>query len=105
MVEDGKLRFHNVKTIYTSPEIAILRTGPDSTLTAGEKVVLSAVPGAFEGMSVQVKSNQDSSTLGELGPDGADSQVNETALTPEPVIETLGEEQSELPQASEQEQI
>ena len=60
VVEDGKLAFHNVKTIYTSPEIALLDMH-DDRVHPDQQVVMSSVPGAFEGMEVEIRGAQQAS--------------------------------------------
>lgn len=58
VVDDGKLRFREVTTVFTSPEVAILASGLGSSLTAGEAVIMSPVPGAYEGMAVKIKEHE-----------------------------------------------
>lgn len=88
--EDGKVRFREVSTIYTSSEIAILDTNTESTLNAGEMVILSPVPGAFEGMAVEIKSH--------MSPVDADSMS-------ENLNEQVGGEQTAEQTAAEAKQI
>ncbi|MBT8116183.1 MAG: efflux RND transporter periplasmic adaptor subunit [Arenicella sp.] len=55
VVDDGKLRFHEVKTVFTSSEVAIIESGNGSPIQGTEIVVMSPVPGAYEGMAVKIK--------------------------------------------------
>ncbi|MFT6407067.1 MAG: RND family efflux transporter MFP subunit [Arenicella sp.] len=50
--EDQKLRLKNVKTVYTSREMVILSEDERSDLVLGDSVIVSPVPGAYEGMPV-----------------------------------------------------
>jgi RND family efflux transporter MFP subunit len=52
--KDDKLRFRNVKTIYTSREIVILAEDSSSQLALGDRVITSPVPGAYEGMPIKL---------------------------------------------------
>ena len=53
--EDNKLQFREVSTLFTSSEVAVLSTDDSSNLLPGEKVIISPVPGAFNGMAVEMK--------------------------------------------------
>lgn len=59
VVEEGKLVFHTVRTIYTSADIAVLSLD-DGDVQPDQQVVLSSVPGAFEGMSVEIRAANNS---------------------------------------------
>jgi RND family efflux transporter MFP subunit len=74
VVEDKKLKFKEVNTIFTSAEVAILNYA-DGGLAPGELVIISPVPGAFNGMAVEVNGSQ-----------------NDTADAVEPVEDALLEE-------------
>jgi RND family efflux transporter MFP subunit len=58
VVENNELKFREVKTLFTSPEIAVLSVEHEGAILPGDKVVISPVPGAFNGMSVEVKGPQ-----------------------------------------------
>ncbi|NND82063.1 MAG: efflux RND transporter periplasmic adaptor subunit [Gammaproteobacteria bacterium] len=55
VLNQGKLAFRQVQTVFTSPEIALLAADTPQGVNAGELVVISPVPGAYEGMSVKIK--------------------------------------------------
>lgn len=55
IVEDNKLKFKSVTTLFTSPEVAVLSVEPAGSILPGDLVVTSPVPGAFNGMAVEVK--------------------------------------------------
>lgn len=55
VIENNKLVFKQADTLFTSPEIAVLDVKTNSAVLPGDKVIISAVPGAFEGMSVESK--------------------------------------------------
>lgn len=59
VVEDGKIKFKRVSTLFTSPEVAVLRVDTDESILPGEMVVTSPVPGAFNGMAVKVNSRNE----------------------------------------------
>jgi RND family efflux transporter MFP subunit len=52
--QDDKLRFKNVKTVYTSREMVILSEDTSSELVLGDAVITSPVPGAYEGMPIKL---------------------------------------------------
>ncbi|MFT6098282.1 MAG: RND family efflux transporter MFP subunit [Arenicella sp.] len=52
--QDDKLRFKNVKTVYTSREMVILSEDASSELVLGDAVITSPVPGAYEGMPIKL---------------------------------------------------
>jgi RND family efflux transporter MFP subunit len=52
--DDDKLRFKNVKTVYTSREMVILSEDSSSQLALGDSVITSPVPGAYEGMPIKL---------------------------------------------------
>ncbi|MBL4672637.1 MAG: efflux RND transporter periplasmic adaptor subunit [Arenicella sp.] len=52
--QDDKLRFKNVKTVYTSREMVILSEDTNSELVLGDAVITSPVPGAYEGMPIKL---------------------------------------------------
>lgn len=58
VVEDNKLKFREVKTLFTSPEVAVLSVEESASILPGDKVIVSPVPGAFDGMSVEIKGNE-----------------------------------------------
>jgi len=55
VVEDNALSFREVKTLFTSAEVAVISVEGNATLLPGDLVVVSPVPGAFDGMTVKVK--------------------------------------------------
>ena len=55
VVEHNTLRFREVETLYTSAEVAVISVEGNATLLPGDRVVVSPVPGAFDGMTVKVK--------------------------------------------------
>lgn len=59
VVQDNQLKFKRVKPVFTSPEVAVLSTETQEALLPGERVVVSPVPGAFAGMSVEIKGEQE----------------------------------------------
>lgn len=84
VVENNKLRFREVKTLFTSPEVAVLSVEEDGSVLPGDKVVVSPVPGAFNGMSVEIKGadfgTQEVNAVENAEPADAES-VEETAAT------------------------
>ena len=58
LVQEGKLKFQRVKPLFTSPQVAVLSIESNDSILPGQQVVVSPVPGAFEGMSVEVKGGQ-----------------------------------------------
>jgi RND family efflux transporter MFP subunit len=55
VVKDSALYFREVETLFTSDEVAVFSVEGDATLLPGDMVVVSPVPGAFDGMTVKVK--------------------------------------------------
>lgn len=56
VVENNELKFRSVTTLFTSPDVAILNIDGDGSISPGDMVVVSPVPGARAGMSVEVNS-------------------------------------------------
>lgn len=71
--EGNKLKTRNVSTLFTSSEIAVLSIGEGSELLPGELVIVSPVPGAFNGMAVELKG--DSAADSEKTKVAADAKV------------------------------
>jgi len=84
--EDNKLKFRNVSTLFTSTEVAVLNVDDGSELLPGELVIVSPVPGAFDGMAVEIKGDS---------PNG----IEETAE----VVDSSDSTESELLEANESE--
>ncbi|MFT5135979.1 MAG: RND family efflux transporter MFP subunit [Arenicella sp.] len=114
VVQDGKIKFKKVNTIFTSPQVAVLSIGAENSVLPGDLVVTSPVPAAFDGMPVKIKENKqqlvvnnDDDPLSEgLVPDsefvenGLNAQTTKV-LTPLATTEQLiNTSISELPEAS-----
>ena len=54
VVSDQKIRLHEVNVMFTSTDMVIVEDGQSSTLKVGDQVVISAVPGAYDGMPVKI---------------------------------------------------
>ncbi len=54
VVENNELKFRQVEALFTSSEVAVLSVESNASILPGQKVVISPVPGAFDGMSVEV---------------------------------------------------
>ena len=53
-VEDGKLRIKTVQVVYTSEDFAVISNDESSLVKVGEQVIVSSVPGAYEGLPVKI---------------------------------------------------
>lgn len=53
-VEDGKLRIKTVRVVYTSEDFAVISNDESSLIKVGEQVIVSSVPGAYEGLPVKI---------------------------------------------------
>lgn len=58
VADDGKLRIKTVRVMYTSEEFAILSNANSSFVEAGDQVIVSSVPGAYEGMPIKIKDEE-----------------------------------------------
>lgn len=56
VVKNGEIRLREVGVLYTSPNEAVLQARRGS-IVAGDQVIVSPVPGAYDGMVVEVKGN------------------------------------------------
>jgi len=54
VIEDNELKFKQVTTLFTSPDIAVLNV-QDGSVLPGDLVVISPVPSAYSGMNVEIK--------------------------------------------------
>ncbi|NNC98587.1 MAG: hypothetical protein HKN85_00235 [Gammaproteobacteria bacterium] len=55
VVKDNALSFREVSTLFTSADIAVLSVEDKANILPGDLVVISPVPGAYNGMQVEVK--------------------------------------------------
>lgn len=76
VVQDKTLRFKEVETLFTSPEVAVLSALKSDSLLPGDLVVTSPVPGAFDGMAVEIKDVVDD------GLKAVEAEAAETELEP-----------------------
>ena len=81
VVEDKKLRLHEVSVVFTSRDMVIVADNDSSTLQSGDPVVISAVPGAYDGMPVKINT---ANTAKEITP---------AAELEEPAPQTKGDEE------------
>ena len=58
IVTNNTLSFRPVNTLYTSDEIAVVSVGDGTDLLPGDQVVISPVPGAYDGMAVEIKTEK-----------------------------------------------
>lgn len=87
VVEDGKIKFKRVSTLFTSSEVAVLSIDAEESILPGEMVVTSPVPGAYNGMAVKVNSpNQ--KTIAKSEPE---KPLDSTLNTSEPISESNDE--------------
>jgi len=95
--EDQKLRLKSVKPVYTSEDIVILSNQYSDNLLPGERVIVSPVPGAYNGMPIklpeEIKIKPAVVKKGEADPD--ENQADEIVLPNNHDVEPL---EAELPQ-------
>lgn len=59
--DDEKLRLKVVEVVYTSEKMVMLSESSQSKLLAGDQVITSSVPGAYDGMPIKLLSKPESS--------------------------------------------
>lgn len=69
------LEFRTVNTLFTSPEIAVVSVEESGSILPGDQVVVSPVPGAFNGMSIEVKSDEVETAVGSEGQPGGEPEA------------------------------
>ena len=57
VVSDQKIRLHEVHVVFTSTDVVIVADDKNSTLKLGDQIVISAVPGAYDGMPVKINTH------------------------------------------------
>ena len=86
VVEDNAISFRVVSTLFTSSEIAVLSVEENATILPGDLVIISPVPGAYNGMAVEVKTETASPRAEEAQPVEANQQLDaNTEQKEEPV--------------------
>ncbi len=77
VVENNELKFRQVEALFTSSDVAVLSVESNASILPGQKVVISPVPGAFDGMSVEVDGEVDGEMVEAPEPVPADSELDE----------------------------
>lgn len=90
VVEDNVLRFKQVNTLFTSPEIAVVSVEEQGSILPGDQVVISPVPGAYNGMSVEVKDQKAS-----VEPDLIEPEASAEAIEASEMINSAQAEEEE----------
>ena len=85
VMEGNSLRLKHVDVIYTSAAYVVVKDNDKTTLNAGEQVIVTPVPGAYEGMPVKVPETVEPLETAEpeaIDPDeGAEEQAEPPTLT------------------------
>jgi len=79
--DEEKLRLQPVKVVYTSEEVVMLDDSVHTQLSDGDQVIISSVPGAYDGMPVKRPNNSDTDELAE--PRDEVNELGDTLRTPE----------------------